>query len=124
MAPRWSGNHNSEAKPTRGPKVKPMPKAAPIRAMPCLRRSGGVQSAITACAVEMVAPATPAPMRATKNSATASFALASDAVRHSPPHRREQKLHQRERRHQHADGEAHHRLVVREDRLEMRFRDA
>ena len=25
---------NSEAKPTRGPKVKPIPKAMPIRAMP------------------------------------------------------------------------------------------
>src|SRR5205085_6911502 len=60
--------------------VKPTPNAAPIRAMPRLRCSGGVQSAITAAAVEIVAPAMPAPMRATNISATASVACAGSMV--------------------------------------------
>ena len=46
-----------------GPNVKPMPNAAPISAMPFARFSGVVQSAITAAAVPIVAPAAPAPIR-------------------------------------------------------------
>jgi hypothetical protein len=60
---------NREANPRIGPNVKPMPKAAPIRAMPRERLAGVVQSAMTAWAVEMVAPAMPAPMRAAMSSA-------------------------------------------------------
>ena len=47
--------------------MKPIPKAAPINAMPLLRFSLEVQSAITACAVPIVAPQIPAPMRAAKS---------------------------------------------------------
>ena len=50
-----------------GPNVNPTPNAMPIRAMPFARFSGGVQSAITAAAVPTLAPAIPAPIRASEH---------------------------------------------------------
>ena len=46
-----------------GPSVNPAPNAMPINAIPRARRSGVVQSAITAAAVPTLAPAIPAPTR-------------------------------------------------------------
>ena len=46
-----------------GPSVNPAPNAIPINAIPRARRSGVVQSAITAAAVPTLAPAIPAPTR-------------------------------------------------------------
>ena len=109
-----------------------MPNAAPMRAMPCLRFSGVVQSAMTAWAVEMVAPAMPAPMRATNSRIRASRPARplvrqvggvaeqgveddaagqadeqdgppADAVGEPAPDRGEEELHGGERRHQQAD---------------------
>lgn len=55
-----------------GPKVNPRPNAAPMSAIPLARRSGGVQSAMTAAAVLTLAPATPAPIRLSRIRARAS----------------------------------------------------
>ena len=54
--------------PIAGPKTKPRPKAAPIRPIPFARFSGVVVSAMTAWAVETVAPAMPANIRETNSS--------------------------------------------------------
>jgi hypothetical protein len=54
--------------------VNPAPNAIPMRAIPFARRSGGVQSAITAAAVPTLAPAIPAPTRAASISPTAKAA--------------------------------------------------
>ncbi len=62
-----------------GPNVKPMPNAMPISAMPWARSFSEVRSAITAWAIDTVAPAIPAPTRATKRSVRPSAARPGDA---------------------------------------------
>ena len=54
---------NSAAPPSTGPTVNPSAKAAPIKAIPLARSFFAVQSAMKAWAVEIVAPAMPAPIR-------------------------------------------------------------
>ncbi len=54
--------HNAPA-PNKGPNVNPKPNAAPINAMPRVRRWAGVTSAMYAWAVGIVAPVMPAPIR-------------------------------------------------------------
>ena len=56
--------------------MKPSPNAAPISAMPLVRSFNSVVSAIYAWAVEIVAPATPAPIRETNNSTRFAVAAA------------------------------------------------
>lgn len=58
---------NSETAPMTGPSVKPKAKAAPINAIPLVRFSVEVVSAMYAWAVEIVAPAIPAPIRDMNN---------------------------------------------------------
>src|SRR5437868_1084679 len=49
--------------PRAGPKIKPKPKAMPIRPIFCVRFSGGVISAMYALATERFAPQIPAKTR-------------------------------------------------------------
>ncbi len=56
--------------PTGGPRTRPRPNAIPMRAMPFDRFFSSVESATYACAVEMLAAATPQTIREAKNMAT------------------------------------------------------
>ena len=112
---------------TSGPSVNPNPNATPINAIPRVRFSFVVVSAIYAWAVGMVAPAMPAPIRVTNkpkqalvNRGNAEQGIkhdtagqadhdhrpATDAIRQRAPNRGEQKLHDRKTGHQHANHKA------------------
>ena len=71
--PQWLRNP-----PIAGPKMNPRPNAAPMSPMPFARVSGVVVSAMNACAVETLAPAMPARVRA-RNSVGSDAAKAKNA---------------------------------------------
>ena len=83
--PHGSCANNSNPKyAMSGPSVNPAPNAIPISAIPFARFSGVVQSAITAAAVPTLAPAMPAPIRASSMSAMASSAWFASRVTAKP----------------------------------------
>ena len=75
MNPGAEREIRSPSPPIAGPIVNPMPKAAPIKAIPRARSSRDVTSAMYADAVEIVPPKVPARRRDAKSTASGSLVI-------------------------------------------------